>query len=49
MGGRRLRVGSQSRVAFREPVHDFVRFHFAKSEGVLRAAGAKLLTIRGKA
>lgn len=31
---------------FREPVHDFIRFHFAKSEGVLRGAGEKLLTIK---
>lgn len=31
---------------FREPVHDFIRFHFAKSEGVLRAAGEKLLRIK---
>ncbi len=31
---------------FREPVHDFIRFHFAKSEGVLRAAGEKLLRLR---
>ncbi len=30
---------------FREPVHDFIRFHFAKSEGVLRAAGEKLLRL----
>lgn len=33
---------------FREPVHDFVRFHFAKSEGILHAAGEKLLRLRGR-
>jgi aspartate/methionine/tyrosine aminotransferase len=31
---------------FREPVHDFIRFHFAKSEGILHAAGEKLLELR---
>jgi hypothetical protein len=27
-------------------VHNFIRFHFAKSEGILRAAGEKLLELR---
>jgi aminotransferase len=30
---------------FREPVNDFVRFHFAKREETLRAAGERLLKI----
>lgn len=34
---------------FREPVNDFIRFHFAKSEGILRGAGEKLLRLRDKA
>ncbi|MEK7953413.1 hypothetical protein WKV53_23060 [Luteolibacter sp. Y139] len=33
---------------FREPVHNFIRFHFAKSEGILRAAGEKLQALRAK-
>lgn len=33
---------------FREPVHRYVRFHFAKKEATLRAAGERLLTIRQK-
>lgn len=31
---------------FREPVNHLIRFHFAKSEGILRAAGEKLLGLR---
>jgi aminotransferase len=31
---------------FREPEHRFIRFHFAKREETLRAAGEKLLEIR---
>ena len=31
---------------FREPVHDFVRFHFAKREETLRAAGSRLARLR---
>ncbi|MGB8170106.1 MAG: aminotransferase class I/II-fold pyridoxal phosphate-dependent enzyme [Chthoniobacteraceae bacterium] len=31
---------------FREPVHDFVRFHFAKREETLRAAGERLSRVR---
>jgi aminotransferase len=30
---------------FREPEHRFIRFHFAKKEETLRAAGEKLLTL----
>jgi L-glutamine---4-(methylsulfanyl)-2-oxobutanoate aminotransferase len=33
---------------FREPVHRFVRFHFAKKESTLLAAGERLLKIREK-
>jgi aspartate/methionine/tyrosine aminotransferase len=33
---------------FREPVNHLIRFHFAKSEGILRAAGEKLLGLRGR-
>ena len=32
---------------FREPVHDFIRFHFAKREETLRAAGEKLVEAFG--
>jgi len=31
---------------FREDVHHYVRFHFAKSEGVLREAGRRLVKLR---
>ena len=31
---------------FREPVNNFIRFHFAKKEETLRAAGAKLIKLR---
>ncbi|MES2521199.1 MAG: aminotransferase class I/II-fold pyridoxal phosphate-dependent enzyme [Gemmatimonadota bacterium] len=31
---------------FREPVHNFIRFHFAKKEETLRAAGEKLVKLR---
>lgn len=31
---------------FREPIHNFVRFHFAKREETLRAAGEKLLQLK---
>jgi aminotransferase len=31
---------------FREPVHNYIRFHFAKREETLNAAGEKLLEIR---
>ena len=31
---------------FREPVHDFIRFHFAKKDETLRAAGEKLVQLR---
>jgi aminotransferase len=31
---------------FREPVHNFIRFHFAKKEETLRAAGEKLVRLR---
>ncbi|MDB6077049.1 MAG: aminotransferase, partial [Akkermansiaceae bacterium] len=31
---------------FREPVNHLIRFHFAKSEPILHAAGEKLLTLR---
>ena len=34
---------------FREPVHHLVRFHFAKKEETLRAAGARLRTITARA
>jgi aminotransferase len=30
---------------FREPEHRFLRFHFAKKEATLRAAGDKLLRL----
>ena len=30
---------------FREPEHRFIRFHFAKEEATLRAAGEKLLKL----
>jgi L-glutamine---4-(methylsulfanyl)-2-oxobutanoate aminotransferase len=30
---------------FREPVHNFMRFHFAKTDAVLHAAGEKLLRV----
>lgn len=33
---------------FREPVNHLIRFHFAKSEGILRAAGEKLLDLRDR-
>ena len=33
---------------FREPVNHLIRFHFAKSEGILRAAGEKLLDLRAR-
>ena len=33
---------------FRDPVHRFVRFHFAKKESTLLAAGERLLKIREK-
>jgi aminotransferase len=33
---------------FREQVNHLIRFHFAKSEGILRAAGEKLLGLRGR-
>jgi aminotransferase len=33
---------------FREPVNHLIRFHFAKSEPVLRQAGEKLLTLRSR-
>ena len=33
---------------FREPVNHLMRFHFAKSEGILRAAGEKLLGLRDR-
>jgi hypothetical protein len=29
-------------------VNHLIRFHFAKSEGILRAAGEKLLDLRGR-
>jgi len=32
---------------FREPEHRYVRFHFAKKEETLRAAGEKLGRIKG--
>lgn len=31
---------------FREPVHNFIRFHFAKRDETLRAAGEKLVELR---
>jgi L-glutamine---4-(methylsulfanyl)-2-oxobutanoate aminotransferase len=31
---------------FREPIHDYIRFHFAKSDAVLHAAGERLLALR---
>jgi aminotransferase len=31
---------------FREPVHNLIRFHFAKQEGTLHAAGKRLLKLR---
>lgn len=31
---------------FREPVHNFIRFHFAKRDETLRAAGEKLVKLR---
>jgi aminotransferase len=31
---------------FREPVHDYLRFHFAKSDAVLHAAGERLRRLR---
>lgn len=31
---------------FREPVHNYLRFHFAKSEATLHAAGQRLATVR---
>jgi aminotransferase len=31
---------------FREPEHRFIRFHFAKKEETLRAAGERLLRLR---
>jgi L-glutamine---4-(methylsulfanyl)-2-oxobutanoate aminotransferase len=31
---------------FREPVHDFIRFHFAKRDETLHAAGERLLRLR---
>jgi aminotransferase len=31
---------------FREPVHNYIRFHFAKKEETLRAAGERLLRMR---
>ncbi len=34
---------------FREPVRNLIRFHFAKKEETLRAAGERLLTLREKA
>lgn len=33
---------------FREPEHRFIRFHFAKSEEMLRAAGEKLLNLENR-
>jgi len=33
---------------FREPVHRYVRFHFAKKESTLHAAGERLLQLRDK-
>ena len=34
---------------FREPVHNLIRFHFAKQVATLNAAGARLLTLRAQA
>jgi aminotransferase len=31
---------------FREPIHDYLRFHFAKSDAVLHAAGERLLRLK---
>jgi aminotransferase len=31
---------------FREPVHNFIRFHFAKKEETLLAAGERLMTLK---
>lgn len=31
---------------FREPVNHLLRFHFAKSEAILHAAGERLLKLR---
>jgi aminotransferase len=31
---------------FREPVHNYIRFHFAKKEETLAAASERLLRIR---
>jgi aminotransferase len=31
---------------FREPVHNYIRFHFAKREATLNAAGERLLKLR---
>ena len=31
---------------FREPVHNYLRFHFAKSDETLHAAGERLLKVR---
>lgn len=31
---------------FREPVHDYIRFHFAKKDETLHAAGQRLLKVR---
>ena len=33
---------------FREPVHNLIRFHFAKQPETLNAAGARLLTLRAR-
>ena len=34
---------------FREPEHRFIRFHFAKKEETLKAAGERLLKLSDKA
>jgi aminotransferase len=34
---------------FREPVHKYIRFHFAKKEDTLAEAGKRLLKIRSLA
>ena len=34
---------------FREPVHDYIRFHFAKSAETLHAAGERLLQVASRA
>lgn len=31
---------------FREPIHDYIRFHYAKSDAVLHAAGERLLRLK---